>query len=548
MVLKNFIKKISGNIVDALNSTIYAGTLEIFEGKIINIKKDNKSYDAFIIPGFVDSHIHIESSMLIPSEFARLAVLHGTVALICDPHEIGNVMGINGVNYMVENGKTVPIKIYFGAPSCVPTTSFETSGAEINLTDIKDLFESGEIKFLSEMMNFQGVLNDDSNVMVKIQLAKEHQKLVDGHAPGLRGKELEKYVRAGISTDHESIEKKEAIEKLKLGMKIQIREGSVAKNFDALSSLIEDYPDDCMFCCDDKLPYDLVQGHINEIVKRAINLGIDKMKVLKCACVNPVLHYQLNVGLLQENDYADFLEIDNFHDLNVLKTCISGELVATNGKTLIPRTKTKVINNFKVRRKEVSDFFVKGEERRINVIEAIDSQLITNKFFAIPKISNGNVISDTDKDILKIAVVNRYRDVSPAIGFVKNFGLKKGAIASSTAHDSHNIISVGTRDEEICKAVNLIIENKGGICVVYEDVEEILPLPIAGIMSNQDGSEVAKQYSKLDKLAKDLGTKLKAPFMTLSFMALLVIPEIKLSDKGLFDTEKRETVNLFEAL
>jgi adenine deaminase len=544
--LKDSVKRISGNIVDVLNSTIYPGTLEISNERIVDIVRDNKSYDTFIIPGFIDSHIHIESSMLLPSEFARLAVIHGTVAIVCDPHEIGNVMGIKGINYMIENSKTAPLKIYFGVPSCVPSTSFETSGAEIKSVEIEDLFKNNEIKFLSEVMDFQGVLNNDPEVMAKIQMAKRYKKLVDGHAPGLRGKDLKRYAKAGISTDHECTEKEEAIEKIKSGVKIQIREGSIAKNFNALSSLIQDYPDHCMFCCDDKLPHDLIQGHINEIVKRAISLGIDKIKVLKCASMNPVLHYQLNVGLLQRNDYADFLVIDNLHDLNVLKTYINGEVVASNGKTLIPVTKTNIVNNFKVQKKEITDFFVKGERKEINVIEVIDGQLITKKSHAIPKISKGNVISDTKKDILKIVVVNRYQDASPAVGFVKNFGLKKGAIASSIAHDSHNIIAIGVRDEEICKAVNMVIDNKGGLSVVCDDMEEILPLPIAGIMSDKDGFEVAKQYSKLDKLAKDLGSRLKAPFMTLSFLALLVIPEIKLSDKGLFDSERFQIISLFE--
>jgi adenine deaminase len=561
--MQNSVKRISGNIVDVLNSTIYAGTLEISDRKIKNIKKDKKNYNTFIIPGFIDSHLHVESSMLVPSEFARLAVTHGTVAIICDPHEIANVMGMRGVNYMIGNAETVPLKIYFGVPSCVPATSFETSGAEINPSKTEKLFRNKKIKFLAEVMNFEGVLNNESDIVEKIQFAMKYRKLVDGHAPGLRGKELEKYAGAGISTDHESVDKEEAMEKIKLGMKIQIREGSVAKNFDVLSSLIEDYPNDCMLCCDDKLPHDLLQSHINEIVKRAIKTGIDKMKVLKCACINPVLHYRLDVGLLQKNNYADFLEIDNFQDLNILKTYINGEIVASDGKTLIPRTKVKIVNNFKVQKKKVSDFFVhlvrkvepleknisngvKADKGKINIIKAIDGQLFTKKSHAIPKISGGNVVSDINRDILKIVVVNRYRNTSPAIGFIKNFGFKKGAIASSVAHDSHNIVAVGVKDEDICKAVNLIIENKGGVSVVYDGVEEILPLPVAGIMSAQDGFEVAREYSKLNNLAKGLGSKLKAPFMTLSFMALLVIPEIKLSDKGLFDSEKFKFINLFK--
>jgi len=544
--MKNSVKRVSGNIVDVLHSTIYPGTLEICDGRIRDIVKDHqKRYETFLIPGFVDSHVHVESSMLIPSEFARLAVIHGTVATVSDPHEIGNVLGIEGVEYMIENGKTVPFKFYFGAPSCVPATRFETSGAEIGAEHIEELFKTHEIKFLSEVMNIPGVLNDDPVLMAKIRLAKGYGKRIDGHAPGLRGKALEKYIRAGISTDHESLEKEEAIEKLKLGMKIHIREGSAARNFDALSCLIEEYPDDCMLCSDDKHPDDLALGHINELVKRALHSGLDRMKVLRCACVNPVLYYGLEVGLLQKSDFADFVEIDNFQDVNILRTYINGEVVAENGKPLLPKISATIVNNFKAREKEVADFFVKKAGERLNVIEAIDGQLITNRLHAIPSVSHGHVVSDPERDLLKIVVVNRYHDAPPAIGFVRNFGLKKGAMASSVAHDSHNIIAVGVTDEAICQAVNLMIEHQGGLSVVSDDVQEILPLPIAGIMTNEDGFNVARQYSKLDKLAKRLGSTLKAPFMTLSFMALLVIPKIKLSDKGLFDGEKFELINLF---
>lgn len=543
--MKNSVKRVSGNIVDVLHSTIYPGTLEICDGRIRNIVRDHQKHGTFLIPGFVDSHIHIESSMLIPSEFARLAVIHGTVATVSDPHEIGNVLGVEGVEYMIENGKTIPFKFYFGAPSCVPATRFETSGAEIGAEHVEELFKTQEIKFLGEVMNIPGVLSDDPGVMAKIRLAREYGKPVDGHAPGLRGKALERYIGAGISTDHESFEREEAIEKLKLGMKIHIREGSAARNFDTLSCLIEEYPDDCMLCSDDKHPDDLALGHVNELVKRALHSGLDRMKVLRCACVNPVLHYGLEVGLLQENDFADFVEIDNFQDLNILKTYINGEVVAENGKPLLPRIPAAIVNNFKARKKEVADFCVKKAGEQINVIEAIDGQLVTNRLHAIPSVSHGNVVSDPERDLLKIVVVNRYHDAPPAIGFVRDFGLKKGAIASSVAHDSHNIVAVGVTDEAICRAVNLIIERQGGLSVVSDDIQEILPLPIAGIMTDEDGFDVARQYSRLDKLAKRLGSTLKAPFMTLSFMALLVIPKLKLSDKGLFDGEKFELINLF---
>lgn len=541
------VKEISANIVDVLNSTIYPGSLEVLGDRIVNIVKDQKSYDTFIIPGFIDSHVHIESSMLIPSEFARLAVTHGTVATVSDPHEIANVLGIEGVNYMIENGKTVPFKFYFGAPSCVPATTFETSGAQLGVKEVEELLKRREIKYLSEMMNFPGVIFDDPLVMAKIRLAKKYGKKIDGHAPGLRGKELEKYIKAGISTDHEILEKEEAIEKLKLGLKILIRECSVAQNLDVLSSLIEDYPDYCMFCSDDKHPDDLVKGHINEMVKRALGSGYDRMKVLQCASVNPVHHYGLEVGLLQKGDYADFVVIDNFEDFTIIRTYINGEVVAENGKSLISPVKAKIDNNFRAGKKKVSDFSVKKEGEKINIIEAIDGQLVTNRSQEVPKVSKGYVVSDTERDILKLTVVNRYEDVPPAKAFVKNFGLKKGAIASSVAHDSHNIVAVGVSDEDITKAVNVVIKNQGGIAVVYDNVREILPLPVAGIMTDEDGFKVAEKYSKIDRLVREeLGSPLRVPSMLLSFMALLVIPRLKLSDKGLFDGEKFEFINLFE--
>jgi adenine deaminase len=544
--MKRDASKVSGNIVDVVNSTIYPGTLEIRDGKIASITKTAEKHATFLVPGFVDSHIHIESSMIVPSEFARLAVVQGTVAAVSDPHEIGNVLGISGVHYMIENGKTVPFKFYFGAPSCVPATPFETSGAEIGVEEVGQLLADSEIKYLSEMMNFPGVLNNDPMVMAKIALAKRYGKPIDGHAPGLRGSDLEKYVAAGITTDHETLSKEEALEKLALGMNMLIREGSAAKDFDTFSDLIEDYSGQCMFCSDDKHPDDLVMGHINELVKRALKLGIHKMKVLRCACVNPVRHYGLDVGLLQKGDPADFIEIDSFDTLSILRTYVRGELVAEQGKSLLPRTSAKVVNNFKATKKRVSDFCVAKRGERIRVIEALDGLLLTDRRSEVPRVADGNVIADTTRDILKMAVVNRYQDSPPAIGFIRSFGLQKGAMASSVAHDSHNIIAVGTTDEALCKAVNLIIDHQGGMCVVSDDVEAVLPLPVAGIMSNDDGFDVARRYSQIDGLARQLGSKLRAPFMTLSFMALPVIPKLKLTDKGLFDVEKFEAIGLFE--
>lgn len=536
--------EISGNIIDVFNRRIFKGTVEVLNGKIRRIIEKKNDNEQFILPGFIDSHVHIESSMLVPSEFARLAVVHGTVATVSDPHEIANVLGIDGIRYMIENGKKVPFKFYFGASSCVPATIFETAGAEITADDIKKLFTEDKLIYMSEMMNFPSVLNDDPLVMEKIAIAKEFGKPIDGHAPGLKGEDAKKYISAGITTDHECFMRDEALDKLKYGMKILIREGSAAKNYETLHTLIPDYTDMVMFCSDDKHPNDLAVSHINDIVKRSLKKGYNLFDVLKCACVNPVEHYKLDVGLLREGDSADFIVVDNLDNFNIKQTYINGQLVAENGNALISSTRAEVVNNFNTGKKVPDDFIVKYNGDKIRVIEAFEGQLITNEIDVSPKRENGSIISDVENDLLKLAVVNRYKDEKPAIAYIKNFGLKKGAIASCVAHDSHNIIAVGVTDEDICNAVNCILEHRGGVSVVYNGKQEVLPLPIAGIMTNEDGYRVAENYSKIDKLAKDLGSKLHAPYMTLSFMALLVIPALKLSDKGLFDGNKFEFVEL----
>ena len=536
--------KISGKIVDPISKRIFNGTLEVSEGRIIKIFEDKKEYDNYILPGFIDAHIHIESSMLIPSEFARLAVVHGTVATVSDPHEIANVLGIDGVRYMINNGKRVPFKFFFGVPSCVPATTFETAGAEISPDDARKLFYEDDLLYLSEMMNYPGVLFNDSVVMEKLNIAKELGKPIDGHAPGLTGEDVKKYIEAGISTDHECFKIEEAYEKLKYGMKILIREGSAAKNYETLKSLIPEHTDKVMLCSDDQHPNNLVECHINDVVKRSLKNGYDLFDVLQTSCVNAVKHYKLDVGLLQFGDWADFIVVDNLNDFNILKTFINGNLVAEKGKTKIDSVYTKAINNFKTSKKSIKDFEVKHTGEKIRVMQAFDGQLITEEVDFQPKIENGNLVSDIENDILKISVINRYADVKPAVGFIKNIGIKKGSIATCVGHDSHNIIAVGTNDKELCDAVNAIIENTGGISVSDGNSVEVLPLPVAGIMSNEDGYIVAEKYSKIDKLAKNLGSNLHAPFMTLSFMALLVIPALKLSDKGLFDGNKFQFVDL----
>ena len=536
--------QIQGQIVDIENKRIYSAEITVENGKITSITEKENNIKNYILPGFIDAHIHIESSMLVPSEFAKIAVLHGTVGTISDPHEIANVLGKDGVHYMIDNGKKVPLKFHFGAPSCVPATFFETAGAIIDSEQIKELMASPDIYYLSEMMNYPGVLFDDEEVLKKIAWAKHFNKPVDGHAPGLRGAPIEKYIAAGITTDHECFTYDEAAEKLSLGMKVLIREGSAAKNFEALIDLLPEHYQNMMFCSDDKHPDDLIVGHINLLCARAVAKGFDIFKILQMACINPVKHYKMNVGLLKPNDDADFIVVEDLINFNVKQTYINGELVAENGKSFVEHVAFEKPNNFNTSKKEIGNFEISSSASKIRVIEALEGQLITNEIHHKPKIQDGKIISDTDNDILKMAVVNRYQDAKPAIAFIKNFGLKKGAIASSVAHDCHNIVVVGTSDEEICKAVNILIEYKGGICAVNGSDKKSLALPVAGIMSDQNGWEAGRLYQEIDAMAKDLGSGLKAPFMTLSFMALLVIPDLKLSDKGLFSGNTFSFVDL----
>ncbi len=548
--------RIKSNVVDIFAEKIYPAEIVVENGFIrsidaLDILPGSEEYPStFILPGFIDAHVHIESSMLIPAEFARLAVAHGTVGTVSDPHEIANVCGIEGVLFMIENSKSVPFHFNFGAPSCVPATTFETAGAALHASDVASLLKRKEIRYLSEMMNFPGVLNNDEEVMQKIAAAKEENKPVDGHAPGLRGEIAKKYIDAGISTDHECFTRDEALDKLLYGMKIIIREGSAAKNFDALIDLLNDYPDEIMFCSDDKHPDSLVAGHINQLCARAVAKNINVFKILKAACINPVLHYKLDIGLLRKNDPADFILVKDLKNFEVLRTYISGLLVAEDGKSLIKRWSVnpdkQPINHFNCHERVPEDFvYTAGKDVNIPVIEALDGQLITNKYIHSFKIEDGEILSDPARDILKIVVVNRYHDAPVSKAFIKNFGIKGAAIASSVAHDSHNIVAVGTSDELICRAVNLIIEKKGGVSCVDQTSHMILPLPVGGLMSEDDGYEVAAAYTSIDAMAKKAGSLLSAPFMTLSFMALLVIPHLKLSDLGLFDGDTFTLMNTF---
>ncbi|MCB2208342.1 MAG: adenine deaminase [Bacteroidetes bacterium] len=538
---------LEGNIIDLRTESIFKGRIFVEKGIIVKIEKDESiKSEQFILPGLIDAHIHIESSMLIPSEFARLASVHGTVATVSDPHEIANVLGIEGINYMINNGNKVPFKFYFGASSCVPATPFETAGFELGLRELDELLGRDEIKYMSEMMNFPGVIHRDEYVMKKLEIAKKYGKPIDGHAPGVVGDDAKKYIEAGITTDHECFTMEEALSKIGHGMKIQIREGSAAKNFDALVDLLESHADDVLFCSDDKHPDDLVEGHINRLVIRAIKKGFDPIKVLKSAIINPIEHYQLDMGTLQVGDPADMIVVDTLTDFNVLETYADGILTAKNGKTLIDSVNESAPNNFHAEAISESSIFVKPESDCLRVMEALDGQLITTEECISPKVVNGNVVSDPERDILKIVVLNRYKKAAPAIAFIRNFNLKEGAIASSVAHDSHNIVAVGVDDADIARAINLVIKEKGGVSMVGPAKEMILPLPVAGLMSTEDGYKVAQKYHEIDRAAHTLGSTLRAPFMTLSFMALLVIPNLKLSDKGLFDGTSFSFTGLFK--
>ena len=536
---------ITSNLIDIVARETYPAEITIKDNKISSIQRISETQNTYILPGFIDAHVHIESSMLVPTEFARIAVKHGTVGTISDPHEIANVLGIAGVEYMIDNAAQVPFHFYFGAPSCVPATNFETAGAVIDSGHIDQLLGKKEIVYLAEMMNFPGVIYKDEEVLKKLESAKKHQKPIDGHAPGLTGEEMKTYFNAGITTDHECFGYEEALEKLQHGVKVMIREGSAAKNFDTLIPLLKDFPDQIMFCCDDKHPDNLLESHIDDHVKRALQLGHDLYDVLRASSYNVVKHYNLPVGLLQIGDNADFIEIDNPKDFTILKTYINGNLAAENGESFLPSFEAPIVNNFNCSLKQPSYFKIKSEGGKIRVIETLDGQLITNEIQADSLIINGYAESNPQEDILKIAVVNRYHDAPAAVAFIKNIGLKTGAIASCVAHDCHNIVVVGTNDDDMCKTVNAIIKAKGGISLAAENEEMVLELPIAGIMTDLPAEKVAESYIKLDQRAKELGSTLRAPYMSLSFMALLVIPELKLSDKGLFNGKTFEFTDVF---
>ncbi|MBX7075730.1 MAG: adenine deaminase [Methanobacteriaceae archaeon] len=567
-------KHIKANILDLINEEIYPAEIIIKNGIISKLNKlnskDSLDYEGILVPGFIDSHIHIESTMLSPANFAKAVLPYGTTSVIADPHEIANVLGIPGVKFMIQNGESVPFDFYFSAPSCVPATNFETNGAILDVKDIEELFTIPNVICLGEMMNFPGVVNDDFNVLEKLNLANKLGVPIDGHAPLLTGENLRKYVSTGISTDHECSSFNEAIEKKMLGVKIMVREGSSAKNMDALLNIkdrinywtkeskfgnisVNDYekllkhPIFDFLVSDDKDPIDLKNGHLDKLIKKTISYDIDPIEAIKMVTLNPAKYYNLNSGEIAEGKKANLVLIDNLNDLNVKLTFINGEIVAKEGKALFEVETPKVSNTFNVIIKNPEDFEIKTHIKNnvnVKIIEAIDSELITHEITDNLKVQNEIIQPDIEKDILKISIVERYGHNNVSNGFIKGFGLKNGAIATSVAHDSHNIIVVGTNSKDMANAVNIIIKNQGGLSVSNGNIEKSLKLPIAGLMSDENIDYVSKNLINLINLVKKLGSNLEAPFMTLSFMALLVIPDLKLSDQGLFSLNKFGFIDL----
>jgi adenine deaminase len=536
--------KIIGNLVDIHNRTTSPAKIWIKNGRIAEIEQVGVASDVYILPGLIDAHIHVESSMITPGAFAVAAVKHGTTGVVSDPHEIANVIGEEGVLFMINDAEKVPLKFWFGVPSCVPATRFETSGASLDHIAVKRLLELDKIKYLSEMMNYPGVIYDDPEVNAKLAIARALDKPIDGHAPGLSGEQLIKYAAAGISTDHECSSIEEALEKILLGMHILIREGSAARNLESLKELYNIYPEKVMLCSDDLHPEMLLVRHINKLIGNLISQGYDTYDVIRSATINPSNHYGLNCGLLRVGDSADFILVDDLKKMNVKETWIGGKMVFGEGKAEFEYIPGASVNKFNCSSIQIADIQVKNKHGNVRVIEAFEGELLTKKILHYSG-TEEYIESDTENDILKIVVKDRYRDCAPATGFIKGFRLKKGAFASSVAHDSHNIISVGTNDKDITDAINEIVRIKGGLAVSSEGILGSVQLDIAGIMTTRSCGEIASDYEKLNTSVKSLGCTMAAPFMTLSFMALLVIPDLKIGDKGLFDVNKFELVSLF---
>jgi len=527
--------------VDVERGEVYPGEVVFEAGRIKEVRRRRASYSRYLLPALVDAHIHIESSMLTPSRFAEVAVAHGTVAVVADPHEIANVLGVAGVEYMLRDASQVPLKFYFTAPSCVPAAPFESAGARLGAEEVAALLARDEVVALGEVMNFPGVVAGEPEVMAKLSAARRLGKPIDGHCPGLRGEALRRYVEAGISTEHECTSLEEAEEKAELGMKIMLREGSSARNLKALAR----FRGEAFLVSDDLHASDLLRGHVNRLLRRAVEEGIDELEAVRMVSLYPARHYRLNVGLLRPGDPADVVVVSDLRSFSCEECYIEGKLVARRGRTLFEASPPEGENTVRASLKSPEDFRVRAKKARpkVRVMVLIPGEIVTRE--EVVELPGREIEAVPERDILKLAVVERYGGERVGVALVKGFGMRRGAIAASIAHDSHNIIAVGAGDEELAEAVNQVIRMHGGIAVVAGgEVRASLALPIAGLMSPLSAGEVAAALERVNSAARELGCSLEAPVMALSFLALPVIPKLKLTPRGLFDAERFEFVEL----
>lgn len=546
------------SVINVLSEEIYKADVAVKNGIIAGIGNDYKGKieingeGKFLSPSFIDGHVHIESSMLLPSEYAKLVVATGTTTVVADPHEISNVIGLHGISFMREASKDLPLDVYMTLPSCVPATPYETSGFELNSYDLSLLIDKEWILGIAEMMNFPGVVNLDKEVLSKIKLGLQNNKRIDGHAPLLSGKELCAYVAAGVNSDHECTCPNEAIEKLRAGMYLMVREGSAAKDLDALLPVLKSYPTrKCIFVTDDRYPSAL-KKHINAMVKRAVEYGIAPVKAIQMASINTAEYFGLKkLGAIAPGYKADLLLLNNLEDFSPLMVIKNGKIVAKEDHLTVDipeKNLSSLRGTVNIRWLEKEDLKIKAKSYKVKVIEVSDGQLVTKSVIGNVKINNGYAESNPDEDIIKILVIERHKaSGNIGKGFVKGFGIKSGAIASTVAHDSHNMIVIGTNDDDMFKAIKELVKSQGGKVIVQNgEVKAKLELPIAGIMSDEKADIVLEKLSKLKDAEKAIGCSIKEPFMTMSFLSLSVIPEIKLTDKGLMNVVENKFVDLFE--
>lgn len=546
----------NARLINTFSGDIYKTDIAIYNGKIVGFGNYNavKTVDVkgmYVSPGFIDGHVHIESSMVKIPEFAKVVLPCGTTSVIIDPHEIANVLGIEGIKYMLSSSLNSMLGVYVMLPSCVPSTELETSGATLSSHDLSLLLNDERVLGIAEVMNYPGVINKDREVLNKIAIAGN--KAIDGHAPFLSGKPLYAYVASGIRSDHECSNLDEALEKLRAGMYIMIREGTAAKNLKSLIKLVNDSNyRKCVFVTDDRHLEDIHnEGHINYLVKKAIEYGVDPVKAIQMATINTAEYFGLkNLGALLPGYNADFIVFDNFKKMNIKMVYKDGMLVAKDGKILdgvIKDYKEKLRGTINVKWIEHEDFALKAETKKARVINVIPNEIITKMTVEEVKIDGGYVSSDTDRDILKIAVIERHMASGRiAKGLVRGFKLKKGAIASSVSHDSHNIVVIGTHDGDMYQAAVGVVKMQGGICAALNgQILEALPLPVAGLMSDRSADFVRTKLRRLIEVSRYLGSDLPDPFMAMSFLTLPPIPEIKITDRGIIDANKFKVVNLF---